>query len=61
MTSIMTASIKDQGLYDVADPDSDPYGGDQYDQELFEGKIFCIFCIGYFSQDRERKRTSQGV
>ena len=45
------ATIKAQGLYDVANPDFDPYDGDQYDQQLFPEKIFCIFCIGYFSPD----------
>ena len=32
------ATIKAQGLYDVADPDFDLYDGDQYDQQLFEEK-----------------------
>ena len=53
------ATIKVQGLYDVADADFDPYDGDQYDQQLFEKTIYCIFCIGYLSPDRQRKRTSQ--
>ena len=30
------ATIKAQGLYDIARPDFDPYDGDQYDQQLFE-------------------------
>ena len=30
------ATIKTQGLYDIADPEFDPYDGDQYDQQLFE-------------------------
>ena len=47
------ATIKAQGLYDVADPDFDPY-----DQQLFNKAIFCIFSIGYFSTDRQRKRTT---
>ena len=53
------ATIKVQGLYDVADPDYDPYDGDQYDQQLLEKPIFCIFCIGHLSPDRQRKRTRQ--
>ena len=32
------ATINTQGLYDVADPDFDPGDGDQYDQQLFQGK-----------------------
>ena len=48
------ATIKAQGIYDVADPDFEPYDGDQYDQH-------CIVCIGYFSPDREGKRTGQGI
>ena len=55
------ATIKTQGLCDIAYPDLDPYDGDQYDQQLFEGKVFYIFCIGYFTPDRQGKRATQGV
>ena len=51
------ATIKAQGFYDVAIADFDPYDGDQYDHQLFEKTVFCVFCIGYFSPDRHEKRT----
>ena len=34
----LLAIIKEQGLYDVADPDFDPDDGDQYGKQLFEEK-----------------------
>ena len=55
------ATIKAQGLYDVADPDFDLDDGDNYEQELFQEKQFFVFCIGYFSSDRQGERTGQGI
>ena len=31
--------------YDVADPDYDPYDGDQYDQQLFEEKQSFVYSV----------------
>ena len=39
------ATIKAQGLYDLADPDFDHYDGDQYDQQLFEDKQFFVYSV----------------
>ena len=43
----MTGKIisKDQGLYDVADPDFDSCDGDQYDQQLFEEKPSLVYSV----------------
>ena len=46
------ATIKAQGLYDVADPDFDPYDGDQYDQQLFQEKQSLHWLL-LFRQTRE--------
>ena len=43
--------FKGQVLFDVADPDFDPDDGDQYENQLFLEKLFCV----------QRKRIGQGV
>ena len=45
----LLATIKAQGLYDVADPEFDPDDGDQYDKQLFDEKQSFVFCPGFFS------------
>ena len=49
------ATIKAQGLYGVADPDFDPYHGDQYDQQLFEEKqsLYILYWLMFSRQKRE--------
>ena len=39
------ASIKAPSLYGVADPDFDPYDGDQYDHQLFEEKQYFVYSV----------------
>ena len=46
------AIIKAQGLYDVADPDYDPGGGDQYEQEL----DFFVYSVLVTSLQTEKGR-----
>ena len=64
MTSTMTpsrvkrsllATIKAQSLYDVADPDFDPYDGDQYNQQLIQEKQSLEYSVlvTFFRQIRE--------
>ena len=39
------ATIKAQGFDDVAHPDFDPYDGDQYDQQVFQGKQSFVYSV----------------
>ena len=56
------ATVKAQGLPDVADPDFNRYDGDQYDQQLFEEKQSFVYSGLVISlQTEKRKRTSKGV
>ena len=54
-------TIKTQGLYDAADPDFDPYGGDQYDQTLFEEKHSFVYSIlvTSFQTDKGREPVKE--
>ena len=50
------ADLKAQGLYDVADPDHDPEGGDIYEQELFQGKQSFVYSVLVTSLQTEKGR-----
>ena len=50
------ASIKAQGLYDVADPHFDPYDGDWYDQQLFQEKQSFVYAVLVTSLQTEKGR-----
>ena len=50
------ANLKAQGLYDVADPDHDPEGGDIYEQELFQGKQSFVYSVLVTSLQTEKGR-----
>ena len=50
------ATIKAQGLYDVADPDFEPYDGYQYDQQLFEEKQSFVYSVLVTSHQTEKGR-----
>ena len=39
------AIITAQGLYDVADPEFDPYDGDPYDMQLFQEKWSFVYSV----------------
>ena len=49
-------TIKAQGLYDVADPEIDPYDGDQYDQQLFHEKQSFIYSVLVISLQTDKGR-----
>ena len=53
------ATIKAQGLYDVANPDFEPCDGDQYAQELFQENqsLFTLYWLLLFRQKREESRS----
>ena len=48
------ANLKAQGLYDVADLDHDPEGGDIYKQELFQGKQSFVYSFLVTSLQTEK-------
>ena len=50
------ASLKAQGLYDVADPEHDPENGDIYEKELFKGKQSFVFSVLVTSLQTEKGR-----
>ena len=50
------ANLKEQGLYDVADPDHDPESGDIYEQELFQGKQSFVYSVLVTSLQTEKGR-----
>ena len=50
------AIIKAQGLYDVANPDFEPDDGDQYAQELFQGKQLFVYSVLITSLQTEKGR-----
>ena len=50
------ATIKAQGLYDVADPDFDPYYGDLYDQQLFQEKQSFVYFVLVTSLQTDKGR-----
>ena len=50
------AVIKEQGLYDVADPDYDPDDGDQYDKELFKETQLFVYSVLATSLQTEKGR-----
>ena len=47
------ATIIAKGVYDVADPDFDPYDGDQYDQPVFEENMYIWYSLLLSRQTRE--------
>ena len=50
------ATIKAQGLYDVADQDFDPNDGDQYDQQLFQEKQSFVYSVLVTSLQTDKGR-----
>ena len=50
------ATVKAQGLYDVADPDFDPGDGDQYDQQLFQENQSFVYSVLVTSLQKDRGR-----
>ena len=50
------ATIKAQGLHDVADPDFDPGDGDQYDQQLCQEKQSFVFSVLVTSLQTDKGR-----
>ena len=50
------AAMKAQGLYDVADPDFEPYDGAQYDQQLFEEKQSFVYSVLVTSLQTDKGR-----
>ena len=54
------ATIKAQGLYDVADSDFDPYDGDQYDQQHFEENQSFAYSVLITSLQTEKGREFEG-
>ena len=50
------ATIKAQGLYDVADPDFDPDDGDQYNKQLFEEKQSFVYSVLVTSLQTDKGR-----
>ena len=50
------ATIKAQGLYDVADPHFDPYDGDQCDQQIFQEKQSFVHSILVTSLQTDKGR-----
>ena len=50
------ATIKAQGLYDVADPDFDPDDGDQYDKQLFLQKQSFVYSVLVSSLQADKGR-----
>ena len=53
------ATIKTPGLYDVADPDFDPYDGDQYDKQLFEEKQSFEYSVVVTSLQTDKGREKE--
>ena len=51
------ATIKAQALYDVADPDFDPYDGDQNDQQLFQENSL-LYILYWFLLSRQIKEEN---
>ena len=45
-----------QGLYNVADPDFDPYDGDQYDQQLFQEEQSFVYFVSVTSLQTDKGR-----
>ena len=50
------ATIKAQGLYDVTDPDFDPYDGDQYEAQLFQDKQSFVYSVLVTSLQTDKGR-----
>ena len=50
------ANLKEQGLYDVADPDHDPENDDTYEKELFKGKQSFVYSVLVTSLQTEKGR-----
>ena len=50
------ATIKAQGLIDVADPDFDLDDGDNYEQELFQEKQFFVYSVLVTSLQTDKGR-----